>query len=52
MSPDDIDRLALDVYDLLVDMGHTLEENDEWDQLKSLLYDRLEPFVTRERNYN
>ena len=52
MSPDDIDRLALNVFDLLVDMGYQLDDNDEWDQLKNLLYDKLEPFVTRDRNYN
>lgn len=52
MSPDDIDRLALAVFDLFVDMGYSLDENDEWDQLKSLLYDRLEPFCTKDRNYN
>jgi hypothetical protein len=52
MSPDDIDRLTLNVFDLLADLGYELEENDEWDQLKNLLYDKLEPFVTRERNYN
>jgi len=52
MSPDDIDRLALAVFDLLVDLGCTLDENDDWDQLKNLLYDKLDPFVTRERNYN
>lgn len=52
MSPDDIDRLALDIFDLLVDLGCTLDENDDWDQLKNLLYDKLEPFCTRDRNYN
>lgn len=52
MSPDDIDRIALAVFELFVDMGYTLDENDEWDQLKELLYNKLDPFVTRERNYN
>ena len=52
MSPDNIDSLALDVYDLLVGMGFILDENDQWDQLKDLLQDKLEPFVTRDRNYN
>ena len=52
MSPDDIDRLALDVFDLLVDLGCVLDENDDWDQLKNLLYDRLEPFCMKDRNYN
>lgn len=52
MSPDDIDNLALAVFDLFVDMGYSLDENDEWDQLKDLLYDKLEPFCIRDRNYN
>ena len=52
MSPDDIDSLALGAFDLLADMGYALEENDEWDELKNFLYSRLEPFVTRDRNYN
>ena len=52
MSPDNIDSLALDVYDLLVGMGFTLDENDQWDQLKDLLHSKLELFVTRDRNYN
>lgn len=52
MSPDDIDRLALSVFDLLVDLGYSLDENDDWEHLKNLLYDKLEPFVTRDRSYN
>lgn len=53
MSPDDIDRLALAVFDLLVqDLGCDLSENDDWDQILNLLHNKLEPFVTRERNYN
>jgi hypothetical protein len=53
MSPDDIDRIALAVYDLLVlDLGCDLGEGEDWEKLKNLLYDELEPFVTRERNYN
>jgi hypothetical protein len=52
MSPDNIDDIALAVFDLLtLDLGCDLGEND-WDQLKDLLHDRLEPFVTRERNHN
>ena len=53
MSPDDIDHIALAVYDLLVmDLGCDLGEDDDWEDLKSLLHAKLEPFVTRERNYN
>lgn len=53
MSPDDIDSVALAVFDLLVqDLGCTLDENDDWEQLLTLLHDKLEPFCTRDRNYN
>ena len=53
MSPDDIDRVALAVFDLLtLDLGCNLDEDDDWDQLKNLLHEKLEPFVTRERNHN
>ena len=52
MSPDDIDSVALAVFDLLVDLGCTLDENDDWDQLKDLLHDKLDRFCTRDRNYN
>lgn len=51
MSPDDIDRIALEVFDLLTVLGYDLLD-DDYDQLSLLLYDKLEPFVTRERNYN
>jgi len=51
MSPDDIDDIALDVFDLLADLGCDLGD-DDYDQLSSLLHDKLGPFVTRERNYN
>ena len=51
MSPDDIDRIALAVFDGLIALGYD-PLDDDYDQLKDLLYDKLDPFVTRERNYN
>jgi hypothetical protein len=52
MSPDDIDDIALAVFDLLtLDLGFNLTD-DHYDPLTDLLHDKLEPFVTRERNYN
>jgi hypothetical protein len=52
MSPDDIDRIALEVFDLLtLDLGYDLTDN-HYDYLVDLLHDKLEPFVTRDRNYN
>ena len=53
MSPDDIDSVALAVFDLLVgDLGCNLDENDDWDQILDLLHDKLDKFCTRDRNYN
>lgn len=53
MSPDDIDSVALAVFDLLTqDMGLELNEDEDWDQLKDLLHYKLDPFCTRDRNYN
>lgn len=51
MSPDDIDDIALAVLDLLTVLGYDLLD-DDYDHLKDLLYDKLDLFVTRERNYN
>lgn len=51
MSPDDIDHVALAVFDLIVDLGLAMDEH-EWDQLKNLLHDKLDKFCTKERNYN
>ena len=53
MSPDDIDHIALAVFDLLVDdLNCNLDEDGDWDQILNLLHRKLEPFVTRDRNYN
>lgn len=52
MSPDDIDSLALNLFDFMVDHGVQLDENDGWDELRDLLYRKLENFCTRDRNYN
>lgn len=53
MSPDDIDKVALAVFDLIVgDLGCDLSEDDDWLQLLNLLHDKLEPFITKDRNYN
>jgi hypothetical protein len=53
MSPDDIDRIALAVFDLLtLDLGCDLDGDDDWDAIHNLLHEKLETFVTRERNHN
>jgi len=53
MSPDDIDRIALGLHDLLVlDLGCDLSEQEDWDVLLEHMHKVLEPYVTRERNFN
>lgn len=53
MSPDDIDRIALGLFDLLTDdLGKTLDEDDDWAAIHTFLVDNLDPFCTRDRNYN
>lgn len=53
MSPDDIDHVALAVFDLLtLDLGIIMDENEDWDQIRSLLHHKLDKFCTKERNYN
>lgn len=52
MSPDDIDSIALAVFELITSLGCDLDENDDWDQLHWLLHDKLDKFCTRDRNYN
>jgi hypothetical protein len=53
MSPDDIDSFSLDLYDFLVNvMTLDLNEDADYEALLSLLYDKLDPFITRDRNYN
>jgi len=51
MSPDDIDSLALDLHDFL---GNDMPDAriTYYEDLKDFLYEKLEPFVTRDRNHN
>lgn len=53
MSPDDIDTIVLKLHDFLTGaMGCPLDENDDYVDLQDFMYDVLEKFVTRDRNYN
>lgn len=53
MSPDDIDNLVLKLHDFLVlQLGCQLDENDDYVDLQDFMYDVLDPFVTKDRNYN
>lgn len=53
MSHDDIDTIVLKLYDFLTStLGCALDEDDDYAALSSIMYDALDTFVTRERNYN
>ena len=53
MSPDDIDSVVLGLFDFLVrDLGCDLGEDEDYEALKDHMYDALDKFVTRDRNYN
>jgi len=53
MNPDDIDSLATELYNFLVDdMGLDLNYDRDFNALHDLLYNKLDPFITRDRNYN
>lgn len=53
MNHDDIDSLAVDLHDFLVgDMGLDLNDDGDFNAMLSLLHDKLDRFITRDRNYN
>ena len=53
MNPDDVDNLATDLHNFLVDdMGLDLNDDGDFNAILSLLYNKLDPFITRDRNYN
>ena len=53
MNHDGIDSLAVDLHNFLVDdMGLDLNDDSDFNAMLSLLYNKLDPFITRDRNYN
>jgi hypothetical protein len=53
MSPDDIDTLTLRLYDFLTNvMRVDLNEDSDYNAVSDFLAEQLEPFITRDRNYN
>ena len=53
MSPDDIDSVVLKLHDFLCKrLGCALDEDNDYEALQDFMYDALDPFVTRDRNYN
>lgn len=53
MSPDDIDTIVLNLYNMLVrKLGAELDDDDDYVAIHDHLHDALYPFVTRDRNYN
>lgn len=54
MSPDDIDRLTVEVIEWLEEEGCCINfDNDSiHEEFVKIFYDRLESFCSRDRNYN
>ena len=52
MSPDDIDRAALAIFDALAKRGVDLDENSDFEVILDTLISKLDIFVTKDRNYN
>ena len=52
MSPDDIDTIVLNLYDLLVLGLRAALDDDDYVVIYDHLHNALDPFVTRDRNYN
>jgi hypothetical protein len=53
MSIDDINTFSLALHDWLIDqLGYPLDENEDYDSLSAFVMSHLEPFETKERNYN
>jgi len=53
MSPDDIDSIAVDLHDLLINkLGCCLDEDDDFQIIHEFLVNNLDKFTTRDRNYN
>jgi len=53
MSPDDIDGIVLKLHDFLLrNLDCDLDEDDDYMALQNFMEDMLDPYITRERNYN
>jgi hypothetical protein len=53
MSPDDIDSVVLKLHDFLFrSLGCALDEDEDYDMLYNFMHNQLDPFCTRDRNYN
>lgn len=53
MSPDDIDSVVLKLHNFLVaQLGYALDDDGDYDDLSKFMHDVLDPYVTRDRNYN
>jgi hypothetical protein len=52
MSPDDIDSIVLDLSDFMHNSMGIDFNDEEYDMLYNFMHNQIDPFVTRERNYN
>jgi hypothetical protein len=52
MTEDDVTKLALDLHDFLEQLGRVPNECEDYDALSDFMMTKLDPFITKERNYN
>lgn len=52
MTEDDVVSLAVDVHDFLQQLGRVPNNSEDYVELRDLLSNKLQPFLTKERNYN
>lgn len=53
MSPDNVDNLVVAIVDLIESWPKGWPDDDElYGNFCDLVHDKLEPFITKDRNYN
>ncbi len=52
MDEDTIINLTLELHDFLVQLGRVPNEDEDYDALSDFMMTKLDPFITKERNYN
>ena len=52
MSIDDINDFSLNLYEFMYKSLGIMFEDEEYDILYNFILNELDPFITKERNYN
>jgi hypothetical protein len=52
VSPDDINNIVFELHNLLTAMDRVPDDDDDYVTIQNFMYEALEPFVTRDQNYN